>query len=100
LLRLFRNESFSRNFCKIISLKTFWEKKFLWESHEREKNFAHKNLSALKWCKVGKSVEDGRVSLLVSLDFHKLINTCVENLMEEKYFFENSASRVLFRVPF
>ena len=98
-LRLFRNESFQEKFCKIIPEKIFWKRFFVGSCRELEK-ILRRNSIAQKWCKEGNSIEDGRVSLLVSLDFHKLINTCVENLMEEKYFFWSSASRVLSPPPF
>jgi len=46
---------------------------------------------AQKLCKAGKHVEELEVSCGRRKDFHKLINTCVENLMGAKYFFWNSA---------
>ena len=50
---------------------------------------------ARKLCKACESVEEGEVSFEQTIDFHKLINTCVENLIAPKYFLRNSALALL-----
>jgi hypothetical protein len=57
-----------------------------------EENFAR---VALKWCKADQDTENRVVSLRRCTLFHKLINTCVENLTELKYFLCVSARFVL-----
>jgi hypothetical protein len=59
-----------------------------------EENFAR---VALKWCKADQDTENRVVSLRQCALFHKLINTCVENLTELKYFLRVSARFVLSR---
>ena len=49
------------------------------------------NELAHKECKAEKSVEALEVSAPRTPDFHNLINTCVENLMVQKYFLGTSA---------
>jgi hypothetical protein len=51
--------------------------------------------AALKLCKACKNVEEPEVSGRRAGDFHKLINTCVENFTEQKYSPSNSVSIVL-----
>jgi hypothetical protein len=51
--------------------------------------------AALKLCKACKNVEEPEVSCRRAGDFHKLINTCVENLTAAKYFFVDSAFALL-----
>jgi hypothetical protein len=51
--------------------------------------------AALKLCKAVKNVEEREVSCRRAEDFHKLINTCVENLTAAKYFFLNSVFALL-----
>jgi hypothetical protein len=51
-----------------------------------------KNISALKLCKPQQPVEESEVSSQQRMIFHKLINTCVENLIVQKYFLQSSAS--------
>jgi hypothetical protein len=46
-------------------------------------------------CKAVKNVEEREVSCRATVDFHKLFNTCVENLTAVKYFFLNSAFALL-----
>jgi hypothetical protein len=58
------------------------------------------NFLALKWCKPHKSVEEREVSWRDDAVFHKLINTCVENLISQKYFFVRSALWLLFGTSF
>jgi len=52
---------------------------------------------ARKWCKAGKNVEEGEVSTWQRKDFHNLINTCVENLTDQKCSSVNSARGLLRR---
>jgi hypothetical protein len=48
-------------------------------------------LFALKLCKQEQAVEESEVTVCRRTLFHTLINTCVENLIEQKCFFASSA---------
>jgi hypothetical protein len=49
---------------------------------------------ALKLCKQEQPVEASEVSWQADTIFHTLINTCVENLILQKYFLSSSAQRL------
>jgi hypothetical protein len=49
---------------------------------------------ALKLCKPEQHVEASEVSWQDDTIFHTLINTCVENLILQKYFLSSSAQRL------
>jgi len=53
-----------------------------------------KDCVAQEWCKEEKSVEGRQVSSEPGRDFHTLINTCVEILMEQKHILRASARRL------
>jgi hypothetical protein len=50
-----------------------------------------KKIVALKLCKQQQHVEESEVSWRRELIFHTLINTCVENLILQKYILSSSA---------
>jgi hypothetical protein len=52
---------------------------------------ARKKTIALKLCKQHQAVEESEVSSHRRLNFHTLINNCVENLIVQKYFSCSSA---------
>jgi hypothetical protein len=66
---------------------------FFSRKHAQEKKVAH------KWCNEEKSVEGLEVSVERAGDFHTLINTCVEILMQRKYFLPTSAFGLPCTVP-
>jgi hypothetical protein len=55
------------------------------------KEHAVKKIVALKLCKQQQHVEESEVSWRRELIFHTLINTCVENLILQKYILSSSA---------
>jgi hypothetical protein len=57
----------------------------------RAKSPACKKTTALKLCKQEQAVEESAVSRERDPIFHTLINTCVENLILQKYFSSSSA---------
>jgi DNA-binding FadR family transcriptional regulator len=59
-----------------------------------------KKIAALKLCKQEQAVEESAVSGECDPIFHTLINTCVENLIWQKYFSLTSARRVPLRRKF
>jgi hypothetical protein len=54
-------------------------------------NGAVEKMTALKLCKQDQAVEESAVNRLRDPIFHTLINTCVENLILQKYFSTGSA---------
>jgi hypothetical protein len=50
-----------------------------------------KKFVALNWCKPENFVDELEVSWRLVRVFHKLFNTCVENLISQKYFSPHSA---------
>jgi hypothetical protein len=52
---------------------------------------SRKKSAALKLCKQQQHVEESEVSWQCDPIFHTLINTCVENLMLQKYILLSSA---------
>jgi hypothetical protein len=60
----------------------------------RAKRSPWKKSSAPKLCKPEQHVEASEVSWQCDAIFHTLINTCVENLISQKYFLSSSAQRL------
>jgi len=56
-----------------------------------QENFNSKKIIALKLCKQEQPVEESELSRQGGSIFHTLINTCVENLILQKYVLSSSA---------
>lgn len=63
-------------------------------SRVSRRNFSLSKPAALKLCKQDQHVEECAVSRVRSSIFHTLINTCVENLILQKYSYKSSAQFV------
>jgi len=83
--------SLRKNFPLQLSQRSDIARFALRAARAPQENFNSKKIIALKLCKQEQPVEESELSRQGEPIFHTLINTCVENLILQKYVLSSSA---------